>query len=83
MNPKAGAKDEILAFVVFDDLTNRALCVSSIRENYQAKLNLPCFLGNIHAADAIPRNDEGKPMRAFCQQMVLDRVEELKAVFAP
>ncbi|MDB4111954.1 acyl--CoA ligase [Yoonia sp.] len=82
-NPKEGANNEILAFVVFEDVTNRALCVSNIRENYQNKLNLPCFLGNIHAVDAVPRNDEGKPMRALCQQMVLDRVEELQSVFAP
>tara|TARA_B110000211_G_scaffold234609_1_gene305084 strand:+ start:1935 stop:3410 length:1476 start_codon:yes stop_codon:yes gene_type:complete len=82
-NPKEGAKNEILAFVVFEDLTNKAYCVSNIREGYQTKLNLPCFLGNIHAVDAVPRNDEGKPMRALCQQMVLDRVDELQSVFVP
>ncbi len=82
-NPKAGANNEIVAFVVFEELINRALCVAHIRENYQSKLHLPCFLGNIHAVDAVPRNDEGKPMRALCQQMVLDRVDDLRAVYEP
>jgi acyl-coenzyme A synthetase/AMP-(fatty) acid ligase len=82
-NPKEGANNEILAFVVFEGATNRALCVSEMRAGYQTKLGLPCFLGNIHAVDEVPYNDEGKPMRAFCQEMVLERVKELRAVYAP
>ena len=52
-----------------------------MRENYQRQLNLPCFLGNIHAIDKIPRTPEGKLMRAHCQAMVLERAEGLRDPF--
>jgi acyl-coenzyme A synthetase/AMP-(fatty) acid ligase len=82
-NPKTGARNEIMGYVVFEPLTDRAACVRAIRENYQRELKLPCFLGNIHAIDKIPRTAEGKLMRAFCQNMVLERAEGLSDAFEP
>jgi len=80
-NPKTDAKNEIVAFVVFDPQFDQAECVRAMRENYQRQLNLPCFLGNIHAIDKIPRTVEGKVMRAHCQAMVLERAEGLRDPF--
>ncbi|WP_309665922.1 class I adenylate-forming enzyme family protein [Tabrizicola sp.] len=82
-NPKNGASNEIVAFVVFEKLTDQSQCVEAIRANYRRQLNLPCFLGKIHPIDKIPRNDDGKPMRALCQEMVLARVEGMREAFAP
>ena len=80
-NPKTDAKNEIVAFVVFDPQFEQTECVRAMRENYQRQLNLPCFLGNIHAIDKIPRTPEGKLMRAHCQAMVLERAEGLRDPF--
>ena len=80
-NPKKDAKNEIVAFVVFEPLTDQSKCVQMIRDNYQRQLNLPCFLGNIHGIDQIPRTPEGKLMRARCQAMVLERAEGLRDPF--
>lgn len=80
-NPKPDAKDEILAFVVFDDLTDRVSCIADIRANYAKELKLPCFLGNIHAIATVPRNEAGKPMRVLCQEMVLEKSSALTTVY--
>ena len=66
---------------MFAPQTDPAACVTLIRENYARQLNLPGFLGNIHAIDKIPRTQEGKLMRARCQAMVLERAEGLPDPF--
>jgi acyl-coenzyme A synthetase/AMP-(fatty) acid ligase len=80
-NPKAGKTNEITAFVVFEKLVDRVNCVEAIRANYQRQLNLPCFLGRIHAIDKIPRSAEGKPMRSLCQEMILNKIEGIGETF--
>lgn len=80
-NPKPGIRDEIVAFVVFDELTKRDFCVAQIREKYQNTLKLPCFLGAIHGIDDIPYGEENTPMRNVCQQMVLEQSEKLKQTY--
>lgn len=75
-NPRDDSRHELVGYVVFEDAANQFECIGKIRASYEEKLRLPCFLGPIHAINAIPYNDEGKPMRALCQQILLNRVNE-------
>ncbi|MFC3088713.1 class I adenylate-forming enzyme family protein [Tabrizicola soli] len=78
-NPKAGAADELLAFVKFDPLVNRADCIERIRQSITDKFGVMLPIRNIHAIDAIPRNENGKPLRAVAQKMILEKVATLSA----
>lgn len=73
-SPKA-TRNEVLAFVVFEDGVDRNDCIHKVREAYQTHTGLPCFLGRIHAIDELPYTDSGRPMRQLCQEMVLDKAK--------
>lgn len=62
---------EIVAFVVFEPDVERNLCVQEIRSNYQAYTGLPCFLGPLHEIGEVPYDEDGRPMRYLCEQMLL------------
>lgn len=78
-NPKASAAEELLAFVKFDPLVSRAECVEQIRQSIREKFGVLLPIRNIHAIDAIPRDENGKPLRAMAQKMILDKVASLQA----
>lgn len=78
-NPKASAANELLAFVKFDPLVNRADCTEAIRTSITERFGVMLPVGNIHAIDAIPRDENGKPLRALAQKMILRKVEQLAA----
>lgn len=67
---------EVIGFVVFEDGIEPARCIAAIRENYQAYTGLPCFLGKIHVIDAVPYDENGRPMRAQCAQMAEARIAQ-------
>jgi len=71
-------QNEILAFIVFEDGINKALCIEKVRENYQSHLGLPCFLGRLHEIDEIPYNENGRPMRILCQEMILSKSNKIR-----
>lgn len=69
-SPKSDRR-EIVAFVVFEDDINRGNCLQEIRTNYQAYTGLPCFLGPLHPIAEVPYDEDGRPMRYLCEQMLL------------
>jgi len=71
-------QNEILAFIVFEEGINKALCIEKVRENYQSHLGLPCFLGRLHEIDEVPYNENGRPMRMLCQKMVLSKSNKIR-----
>jgi len=71
-NPKAGTAEQLTAFVVFDPLVRRDECCEAIRQAVSDRFGILLSMGNIHAIDKIPRNENGKPLRAVAQKMVLD-----------
>ncbi len=70
-SPKA-TRNEILAFVVFEEGARKGDCILKVREEYQKHTGLPCFLGRIHEIDEIPYTDAGRPMRQLCQSLIPD-----------
>jgi acyl-coenzyme A synthetase/AMP-(fatty) acid ligase len=73
-SPKA-TRNEVLAFVVFEEGADKERCIQDIRDAYLKHTGLPCFLGKIHEIDEIPYTDAGRPMRQLCQSMVLDKAQ--------
>ncbi|MBL4874015.1 MAG: acyl--CoA ligase [Rhodobacteraceae bacterium] len=78
-SPKSD-RNEILAFIVFEDGANKPFCVSQVRENYQNHTGLPCFLGRLHEIDEVPYNENGRPMRTLCQKMVQSKSARITAI---
>ncbi len=78
-NPKGSATEELLAFVKFAPLVNRADCTERIRQSIIDKFGVTLPIRNIHAIDTIPRDENGKPLRAVAQKIILDKVSELSA----
>lgn len=72
-SPKAGAANQLLAFVRFDPLVRRDECCEAIRKAVSDRFGLLLSMGNIHAIDRIPRDENGKPQRALAQKMVLEK----------
>ncbi len=79
-NPKPSKRNEVLAFVVFEEDVVKVNCVAEIRENYKKRTGLPCFLGRLHQIDEVPYTENGRPLRAVCAQMVLERSGEIEEV---
>jgi acyl-CoA synthetase (AMP-forming)/AMP-acid ligase II len=73
-NPKAGAAEELLAFVKFAPLVDRGDCVERIRQAITDKFGVMLPIRNIHPIDAVPRNENGKPLREVAQKLVLAEV---------
>lgn len=71
-NPKAGAAEQLMAFVVFDPLVRRDECCEAIRQAISDRFGILLSMGNIHAINKIPRNENGKPLRAVAQKMIMD-----------
>jgi acyl-coenzyme A synthetase/AMP-(fatty) acid ligase len=78
-NPKAGAAEQLTAFVVFDPLVRRDECCEAIRQAVSDRFGILLSMGNIHAIDKIPRNENGKPLRAVAQKMILDGAAAMAA----
>lgn len=72
-NPKAGAGEQLQAFVCFDPLVFRDDCIAAIRQAISDRFGLLISVGNIHAIDRIPRDENGKPQRALAQKMILEQ----------
>ena len=72
-NPKAGAGDQLTAFVRFDPLVNHDDCRDAIRDAIKDKFGMLLPIGNIHVIDRIPRDENGKPQRAALQKLILDK----------
>ena len=72
-SPKAGAAEQLLAFVRFDPLVRRDECSEAIRQAVSDRFGLLLAMGNIHAIDRIPRDENGKPQRALAQKMILEK----------
>lgn len=64
-------RNEVCAFVVFDETVDRNNCVVQIRERYQEHTGLPCFLGPIHEIDKVPYSENGRPMRSLLEQVII------------
>jgi len=82
-NPKGSAAEELLAFVKFDPLVNRIDCTERIRQAITDKFGVMLPIRNIHAIDAIPRDENGKPLRFVAQKIILDKVAQLSAARQP
>lgn len=72
-NPKAGAVEQLLAFVRFDKLVNRSECIEAIRQAIQDRFGVVLSIGNVHEINKIPRDENGKPQRALAQKMILEK----------
>lgn len=70
-NPKAGAGDELVIFVKYQSLVDRSEVSEAIRQAINARFSVAVKVGNIHAIDAVPRDEHGAAMRAVCQAMIL------------
>jgi acyl-coenzyme A synthetase/AMP-(fatty) acid ligase len=66
---------EIVGFIVFEDGVNKALCVQNVRDAYQHYTGLPCFLGPLHEIKEVPYDEDGRPMRHLCEQMLSAKID--------
>ena len=78
-SPKAD-RNEVCAFIVFEPDTNKSAGAVQVRENYRKHTGLPCFLGPLHEIDEVPYTENGRPMRALCQELILDRAKATRVL---
>lgn len=70
-NPKPDAADELFAFVVLEESTNRLQAVASARHAVSERFGEYAVPRVIQPVRAIPRRADGAPDRAACAEMVL------------
>lgn len=70
-NPKPGAADELFAFIVLDESTNRLQAVASARHAISERIGDYAVPRVIQPVAAVPRRPDGAPDRAACAEMVL------------
>ncbi len=70
-NPKPGAKDELFAFVVFDEAANRLQATASLRFALSEQFGDLVVPRVIQPVNQVPRRPDGTPDRAECAAMVL------------
>jgi acyl-CoA synthetase (AMP-forming)/AMP-acid ligase II len=76
-NPKPGSKDELFAFVVFGEDTNRLQAIASLRHAVSERFGEEVVPRVIQPINFVPRKPDGAPDRAACADMVL-RAANLK-----
>ena len=80
-SPKTDRR-EIVGFIVFEDGVNKPAVVAAVREAYEAHTGLPCFLGPLHELKEVPYDEDGRPLRYLCEQMLAARIADRKAAVA-
>ena len=71
-NPKAGAIDELFAFVVFDDGFNHSQIKAIIRSRCSDKFGDKCAPRVIQGIAAVPRLNTRRPDRKACAVLILE-----------